>query len=884
MGEKWYNLDYEEIFKILNSNPSGLTKEEVSKRLKEYGLNELVKEKKRNYILMFFSQFSNFLILILLFASFISFLLNHIIDSLAILFILFINACFGFFQEFKAEKAVEALKKLSSPQATVIREGKKIKINANELVPGDVVFIEEGDVVPADIRLFEVYNLYIDESSLTGESNPVSKNVDTIIEEVITSDQRNMAFMGTYVNKGTAKGIVVETGINTEVGRIAKIITHTEDKETPLQKRINNLGRILGIIVLIIISIVFSLGIFFHSSSLTDMFFISVALAVSAIPEGLPVAITLVLAIGMRILANKKAIIRKLLAVETLGSTSIICTDKTGTLTKGEMTIVDVFVNKKHYSVTGVGYDPKGNILLDLKVINPLKEENFHNLLTCSVLCNNASLSFDKEWRIIGDPTEGALIVLAQKSGLDIEEVKKKYKLLVEYPFDSNRKRMSKVYQRGNKKISYVKGAPESILPLCTNYYENEKLKKMDKKSKAYFENIAKEMASKPLRVLALAIKEIDPKINLSERNAESKLTFIGFVGMMDPPREGVKEAIEKAQKAGIKTVMITGDHISTASAIANQLGIMKEGQLAITGLDLESMSDESLDDIIDKVCVCARVSPEHKVRILSSFQRKGYVVAMTGDGVNDAPALKKADIGVAMGIRGTEVSKEAADMILTDDQYATIINAVEYGRTLYSNIKKFLRLMLSANFSQVFLVGITSIFKLPLPLLPLQILWINLITDSFPALSLTAEPSEEDIMFKQPRKKTESLLEGIKAFISIVTFYLVVVEIILFLLYLNKGLDYARTIIFTFSLVYEAFILLNCKSENKLFFQTKIFSNKYMIISFLLMIALQIFAIYNPFMQVVFKTIPLAFYDWVIIFVLSFIILLIQPNIFKRI
>ncbi|MCD6575847.1 MAG: calcium-translocating P-type ATPase, SERCA-type [Nanoarchaeota archaeon] len=882
MGESaWHTLKIKEIFRVLETSENGLTSEEAERRLSEFGPNELTKEKKKTILSIFLNQFKSFLIIILIIAALISFAVGETLNSIVILIILLINAFLGFFQEYKAEKAVEALKKMTAPRALVLRDGVKKEIFSRELVPGDIVYLEEGKQVPADVRIIESQNLKVDESILTGESLPVLKEVCTLKKEVPLSEMKNMAFFGTYVTYGHGKGVVVRTGMETEMGKIAELVQETIEEETPLKRKLNNLAKQLGLIVLFIIGLVFLLNIYVHSKELIEIFILAIAMAISAVPEGLPMVVTLTLALGMQAMAKQNAIVRKLMAVETLGATTVICSDKTGTLTKNEMTVTEIYANGKFIEVTGAGYKPIGKFLLDGKEINPSSDKTLSRLLEIGALCNNAEMIKDDGWRVIGDPTEGALISLAEKGGFSPEKLKKQAKFITEVPFSSERKMMSVAYS--NKKvISYVKGAPEKIIDRCNFILENGKVKKITPAIKKQLIKTSNKMAGKPLRVLAFAYKELPKRKKYTFKDMEYGLTFVGFVGMIDPPREGVKDAIRKCNEAGIRVIMITGDHKTTAVAIAKEIGIMKEGDICITGMELEGMSLKELEEVVDKVSVFARVSPEHKVKILQALDSKGETVAMTGDGVNDAPALKRAHIGVAMGIKGTDVAKQASDMILEDDNFSTIVKAVESGRRIYDNIKKFVRFELAANFDEIAVISFAAISGLPLPLLPLQLLWINLVTDTIPATTLAIDPPEKDIMRRPPRKRNENMILDMLPYLLATIVVCTFVDTWLFLWGLQYGIQKARTLVFTGTVMFQLFLVFNIRSERRPFLRTNPFENKYLVLGVFASFLLQLAVVYLPPLQAIFGTFPLDLIDWVVVMLFALIALAISPIIFR--
>ncbi len=761
MEKNWFNKEVNEVEKELNTNlANGLTPAEVEEKRNEYGFNELKAKKKKSLFVKFLEQFKDFMIIVLIIAAIVSGIVGYmegegITDSIIILIVVIVNAIIGVVQESKAEKSLEALQKLSSHVAKVVRNGKVEVVASRDLVPGDIVVLDTGDYVPADLRIIEGVNLKSQESSLTGESVPVDKNSEVIADEKVgIGDRTNMLFSSSLITYGRGKGIVVETGMNTEVGKIATIINDTEGTATPLQIKLNKLGKTLGIAALAICVLIFIIGIA-YGKDIIDMFMTAVSLAVAAIPEGLAAVSTIVLAIGVQRMVKKNAIIKKLPAVETLGSATVICSDKTGTLTQNKMTVQKVFADGNLSNVE------------DITTIN----NSLEKLMYTSTLCNDTKIGENNN--LTGDPTETALIDLGFKIKFDIENTLKLQRVK-EYPFDSDRKLMTTVNKVGDKYIAYTKGGIDELLAKCTKYEINGEIKDNLNEYKATIEKYNIEMAKDALRVLAMAYKELDHEPTDEEmKNIESDLIFVGMVGMIDPPREEVKAAVAKCKTAGIKTVMITGDHKITAVAIAKALGILENENEAITGAELEEMSDEDLTKNIRQYSVYARVSPEHKVRIVKAWQANGEIVAMTGDGVNDAPALKTADIGCAMGIVGTDVSKEAADVILTDDNFATIVSSVEEGRRIYDNILKAIQFLLSSNVGEIVALfiailitpWISSTFGIDVNLievlLPIHILWINLVTDSLPALALAVDPAEDDVMNRKPKKQKGIFTKG---------------------------------------------------------------------------------------------------------------------------
>ena len=759
MKTNWFNMTVDEAIKQLGTNEeTGITKDEAKKRQEKYGLNELATKKKKSTFQKFLEQFKDFMIIVLIISAIISGVigvmeegLSGITDTVIILIVVIVNAIIGVLQENKAEKSLEALQKLSSHVAKTIRDGKLEVIPSRELVPGDLVILETGDYVPADLRIIEAVNLKAQESALTGESVPVEKTIDKIEDEKVgIGDRINMLFSSSLITYGRGKAIVVETGMNTEVGKIADIINSADEGETPLQIKLNKLGKTLGIVALIICIVIFVIGLL-YGKNVIEMFMTAVSLAVAAIPEGLPAVSTIVLAIGVQRMVKRNAIVKRLPAVETLGSATVICSDKTGTLTQNKMTVEKIYYNKKLHEVKEFKRD--------------LADNDLNKLIHSSMLCNDTKISDNND--LAGDPTETALVDLGFK--LDYEgTLYGQYPRIKEIPFDSDRKLMTTVHESNGKYLVYTKGGVDELLARCTSYLLNGEKKNDLESFKSEIKKVNNDMASSALRVLAMAYKELDHEPSDEEmKNMEQDLIYIGMVGMIDPPRLEVKDAVATCKKAGIKTVMITGDHKITAIAIAKTLGILKDEKEAITGLELEEMSQEELEKNVRNYSVYARVSPEHKVRIVKAWQANGEIVAMTGDGVNDAPSLKIADIGCAMGVVGTDVAKEAADVILTDDNFATVVSAVEEGRRIYDNILKAIQFLLSSNIGEIITLFLAILItpwlsskfgidvNLITTLLPIHLLWINLVTDSLPALALAVDPAGDDVMNRKPLKHT---------------------------------------------------------------------------------------------------------------------------------
>ncbi len=832
---EWYKLTAEQTIKELSSSRNGLSETEAKKRLKKYGKNKLEEKKRTSPIKIFLSQFKSFLVIILIIAAVVSGFLGELIDFTVIIIIVILNAFFGFFQEYKAEKAIEALKRMTSPSAAVLREGTLSNVSAEEIVPGDILVLEEGAKIPADCRILEEYSLNVNEASLTGESVPVKKHTEPLKSAKLVADMKNMLWMGTAITGGKCKAIVVSTGMKTEIGKIAEEI-QVQEESTPLQAKLGFLGKQLGILIVIIAALVAVSGVLILKAEILDMFIIGVALAVAAVPEGLPAVATLTLAIGIKRMSSKNSIIRRLAAVETLGSCTIICSDKTGTLTKNEMTVTDLYV-----------FDKK------LKLVDGTEE-----LLKISVLCNNASI----ENGLVGDPTETALLIAARKADLEKPDLEKKYPFITEIPFSSERKRMTVVRKDGTSKIAYVKGAAETILERCSKKYQDGKISNLTKRDRGKILSANEEFSKQALRVLAFAYKDVSNS-KLSEENIEKDLVFVGLMGMIDPPREEVAEAIKTCNKAGIRVVVITGDHANTAKAVAEKVGIIGD---VITGEELDKLSEKQLAEISKKVSIYARVSPQHKTKILDALKKQNNIVAMTGDGVNDAPALKRADIGIAMGITGTDVAKEASDMVLKDDNFSSIVSAVKEGRSIYDNIKKFVQLLLSANIAEVLIIAL-SVFigfqfggQYAIPLTALQLLWINLITDGLPALALGIDPPDKNIMERKPRNPKEKIL-GKSMFVYIVIVGLLITGSVLYLFQINlsQGIDKARTIAFTSLVLFELFLTYAIRFDYK----TKLLSNKYLFLAVVVSLALQLAVVYLQPLQVAFGTVGLGLVDW---------------------
>jgi len=876
MEDRWHSLEKDEVLELLGSGEEGLTEEEARRRLEEYGPNELTETQTISPLRIFINQFKDMLIIVLIIAAIISATIAALqgtteewIDAGVIMIIVILNAILGFVQEYRAEKTIQALKRLASPTVTVIRDGKERDIPSNELVPGDVMVLSTGDRISADGRLLESINLKVNESSLTGESVPVTKDDRLVIdEEAFIGERKNMVFSGCMVEYGRGKAVVTSTGMSTALGKIAGLI-QTPAEETQLQKKLDRLGKQIGLAVLVISIFIFIIGLL-QGAGIVDMFLTAVSLAVAAIPEGLPVVVTISLALGLQRMAKRNALLRRLPAVESLGSATVICTDKTGTLTKGEMNIREIFAGDRTIRVSGEGFETVGEFSIDGHPIDPNGFPEVRWLLRAGALCNDAQLvEEDGKNRIKGDTTEGTLIVTARKAGIDERELNESFSRVFEIPFDAGKKRMTTVHRGG---FVFMKGAAESVLPLCTHICIGGEVRELTEEKRAEILERDAEMAQRALRVLALAMKRMEGQP--SEETVERNLIFLGLVGMIDAPRKEAVEAIRLCRKAGIRVIMITGDHALTARAIAQEMGIAEGDDFKVlTGRDLERMDVEELSGRVREVSVFARVAPEHKVKIVEALRANGEIVAMTGDGVNDAPALKKADIGVAMGITGTDVSKEAAEMILMDDNFASIVAAVEEGRGIYENIQKFVGFLLSCNAGEVATMFIaTLIFIDPefLPfLLPIQILWINLVTDGLPALALGVERTEREVMDKAPRNPTESpITRSMLLRILLVGIIMAGGTLLAFQLEYMQTEDImrARTVAFCTLVLLQMFYVFSMRSERKTLWSMGIVSNMKLVYAVTISIVLQLMVVYLPPLNTVFRTSPIGIEEWLII------------------
>ncbi len=909
----WHSRTIQEAAGALGTDTAtGLRSAEAEARLAQYGPNELAERPRPGFWQLLLGQFNNFLVIILIIAAVLSLLLGEVIEAGAIMAIVILNAVLGVIQESKAEESLAALKKMAAPDAHVLRDGHRVTIPAGKLVPGDVVFLEAGNYVPADLRLTESVNLKIDEASLTGESVPVEEVADVrLSQDVPLGDRINSAFMGTTVTYGRGAGIVVANGMRTQIGLIAEMIQSYEEEPTPLQRRLDQLGRWLGWGSLIICGIVFveaiiqdtdlsiiaSQGLMPYlvqtQQQIVDLFIVAVSLAIAAVPEGLPAVVTICLALGMREMVRRHALIRRLPAVETLGSATIICSDKTGTLTQNEMMVVRLYVAEWRLDVSGEGYQPRGEFNHYGDPADPRDNFEMMALLTGSLLCSDARLEQlesgdgDEQYRIVGDPTEAAMVVVAAKAGLWRDEVEERLPRVAEVPFDSDRKRMSTIHRldgpplrfggegggkgTGSEYIIYVKGAPDVMLPLCDTILEDGVDVPLTPGRRQHVENTVRDLGREGLRVLAVAYRRLDrlpEEVNADE--IERDMALIGLVAMIDPARPEVGPAVEQAREAGIRTMMITGDYPDTARTIAQEIGLLRPDGEVMAGTELNDISDEQLAERIQDVDVFARVSPQHKVRIVEALKARDHVVAMTGDGVNDAPALKRASIGVAMGITGTDVSKETADIVLTDDNYASIVSAVEQGRIIYSNIRKFVYYLISCNLAEIMVIFLATLAGSLPPLTAIQLLWLNLLTDGAPALALGMEKGDPDIMEQPPRPAREPIINR-SMLVGIIVQTIAITTVVLAAYYIGwawapSSPALAQTMAFVTLSASELVRAYTARSERASLFRLGVFSNKYMQYAVLLSIVLLLSAVYLSFLRPIFNTVPLGVQEWTVV------------------
>ncbi|GHH96501.1 calcium-translocating P-type ATPase, SERCA-type [Neobacillus kokaensis] len=874
---KFHEMEIEQVEKALETDfSSGLTQEEVKERIKQHGFNELEEGEKQSALLLFFSQFKDFMVLVLLAATLISGLLGEYIDAIAIIAIVILNGILGFYQERRAEKSLQALKELSAPQVSVLRDGHWIKVPSKEIVIGDILKFSSGDRIGADVRIIESNSLEIEESALTGESVPVAKHIDCLSNPSPgIGDMENTAFMGTMITRGSGIGVVIATGMKTAMGQIAGLLQSAESQETPLQRRLEQLGKILITVALFLTLLVVVIGIM-RGHEIYEMFLAGVSLAVAAIPEGLPAIVTVALSLGVQKMIRQKAIVRKLPAVETLGCASVICSDKTGTMTQNKMTVTHLWSGEQTWTVDGIGYQPTGDFYRNKQKVIPKDEKALQQMLIFGMLCNHSDIyQEDEEYILDGDPTEGALLVSAMKAGLNRSKLLEEFTIIKEFPFDSARKMMSiHVKDKQGRHFIVTKGAPDVILGICESILWDGKSQFLNQDKQTRVQNAINNLASNALRTIAIAFKPISHNtVILSEQEAENKLTLIGIQGMIDPPRPEVKDAVKECKAAGIKTVMITGDHVITAKAIAGELGILTKKSKVVEGKELSQMTVEELEAVVEDVSVFARVSPEHKLKIVRALQNRGHIVAMTGDGVNDAPAIKAADIGVAMGITGTDVAKEASSLVLLDDNFATIKAAIKEGRNIYENIRKFVRYLLASNVGEILVMLFAMILGMPLPLVPIQILWVNLVTDGLPAMALGLDQPEENVMRRGPRSPNEGVFSrGLGWKVISRGFLIGIVTLIAFMIIYHNDpsqLEYAQTIAFATLVMAQLIHVFDCRSEISVLSRNP-FGNKYLVWAVISSLALMFVVIYYPPLQPVFHTLPIQAKDWLLIIGLS--------------
>ena len=865
----YHALDPAAVLSAVSSSRQGLRAAEAAERIARFGPNELAEKAGVSPWMLWLEQFKNFLIIILLIGVILSGILGEVTDAVLIFVIVLFATLLGFIQEYRAERAMAALKKMAAPTATVVRDDREVEVPARELVPGDVVILRTGDRVPADVRLLEAVNLRAEESSLTGESVPSEKSTDAVPAEANVGDRRDMVFLGTAVVYGRGIGVVTTTGMQTEFGRIAKMLQEVKPEPTPLQVNLDKMGRIIAYGALALTFILALLGIL-RGNEVLDMIVWGISLAVAAVPEALPAVVTISLALGVQKMVRRHALVRRLPSVETLGATTVICTDKTGTLTQDQMTVRRVYVDGKLLDVSGAGYEPKGGFTVGGAPYSPESDSALLTMLRIGALCGDTDLvQEDGSWKIKGDPTEGALVVLAAKAGLWENALDAESPRVGEIPFSSETKRMTTVHQTPRGRVAYSKGAPEVVLGSCRYVLSSGQEKPMTDADRDRVQAAGQGMAENALRVLGLSYKKL-PEGAAIGPDTERDMVFVGLAGMIDPPRAEAKAAVKICDEAGIKTVMITGDHKLTAVAIARELGILKDG-LALTGAELDKIDAARFDEMVDNVEVYARVSPAHKLRVVEALSKKGHVVAMTGDGVNDAPALKRADIGVAMGVTGTDVTKEAADMVLTDDNFASIVAAVEEGRGIYGNIKKYLVYLLSCNLGEILLMAVAILFGpllgLPsglVPLVAVQILFVNLATDGLPAIALSVDPPDRDLMKQRPRKRNETIFTGaVTLYMTLVGIWTGLVTLGVFVWATKTGHPEAQSMTFVTLILIEFFNAFNCRSLDQSAFKAGILRNRWLLAAIASQVVLLLLIVYVPALQGPFRTHALTLADW---------------------
>ncbi|MGL4523091.1 MAG: cation-translocating P-type ATPase [Bacilli bacterium] len=871
--EDWYRLRANEVEAATSSNfLRGLSVDEVDKRREQNGWNELKAKKKTSRMKVFLSQFNDFMVFVLLGATAISAVLGEVVDAIAILLIILINGILGYIQENKAEESLNALKALSSPLVSVKRENEWVRLPARELVHGDVVKFQSGDRVAADLRIIEASSLSVEESALTGESLPVNKNASAIAGvDVTLADQDNMAFMGTLVTRGHGVGVVISIGMQTAMGQIASLIQDADEGETPLQLRLSHLGKVLIVVAFFLTLIVVVLGVY-QGQELYRMFLAGVSLAVAAIPEGLPAIVTVALSLGVQRMIKRNAIVRRLPSVETLGCTNVICSDKTGTMTENKMMVTAIWTNGEMTHVTGEGYAPTGIFSRNEREVKLQNEQAITQLLAFGYLCNNAEINKkEKTYTLDGDPTEGALVCAAQKAGLTRNSLRANFTILQEFPFDSARKMMSVLVKDSyGRTLVITKGAPDIIVERCVSLWLSSRVQSLNEVFQKRIDTANNSMTSNALRTIAIAYREVgaNEKVN-SAQDAERNLIYLGIQGMIDPPRKEVAPAIAECRAAGIRTVMITGDHVRTAEAIAKEIGLLSEGGLVLEGKQLDLLADDEFQKIVDEVYVFARVTPEHKLKIVRTLQSLGHIVAMTGDGINDAPAIKQADIGIAMGITGTDVAKEASSVILLDDNFSTIKSAIKEGRNIYENIRKFIRYLLASNVGEILVMLFAMLLGLPLPLLPVQILWVNLVTDGLPAMALGLDKAESNLMNTPPRTSREGIFaRGMTSRIITRGFLIGLITLIAFIIMNNQypdDLQYAQTVAFTTLVFSQLLIVFDCRSEHSVIHRNP-FGNLYLVGAVLISVLLMLVVLYYPPLQEIFHTETIHNKDWLLI------------------
>ncbi|MBS7248285.1 MAG: HAD-IC family P-type ATPase [Candidatus Jordarchaeales archaeon] len=881
-GRSWHAMSVEEVMSVLGTSPQGLSSDEASRRLEIYGPNAIGELRRLSVPRLLFRQFNNALNYILSVAVIISLATGHFLDGIVIVAIILINAFLGFAQEYRSEKALEAIKQLSAPKANVIRDNIMLNVNVEDVVPGDIVVLEAGDIVPADMRVVTSIRLHVEQAILTGEPGSEIKFSSPLPEDTPLVDRHNMLYAGTTVTEGRGYGVVVATGMNTEIGKIAKDVSEAGEAKTPLQRKISKLAVQLSAAAAMACAILGVLALL-RGVGVYESLMFALAAAVSAIPEGLILVVTLALVVGVRLMAKRNAIIRRLQAVETLGSATVICTDKTGTLTRNEMTVRTIYLNGELIDVTGEGYTPVGEFLRSGEAINPKEHVHLQLFLKTMALCSNAHLCEepDGRCRIMGDPTEGALVVAAAKAGINKEREEEEAPRIEEIPFDPRRACMTTIHRLPDGKIAiYTKGAPERVLELCSEIYVNGSTSQMTYEARASILEASRELALRGYRVLGGAYKILDsPDYRMPIDACGENLVFLGLAGIQDPPRKEAAEAVGKCKQAGIRVIMITGDHKETAKVIAKEVGIADMDDQALEGKDLDGVSDEELEKIVGSVNVFARVEPRHKLRIVRALKKQGHIVAMTGDGVNDAPALKEADIGVAMGITGTQIAKETSDMVLADDNFATIVAAVEEGRTVFDNMRKTVTYLVTTSIAEIIFLFSCLVIGLPLPFLPLQILWINMVTDGICDKTLAVDPRDRDVLKEPPRPPEEGII--IRGVVYRILFLSLIMAFGTLLIYYCSarslepltfiyGYEEPRTMAFCTMVFFQLFNALNMRSNDQSLFKVGVLSNKYLAIAVFVSFLLNISIVYVPFFQELFQVTPLSILSWLLVFLTS--------------